>query len=539
MKPLAALAAAALFASQPLLWGHAFINPKDIPFLVFYIASVYLGLRMVDQIVERSRGDGGAHPLSRSTDMARKACAPWVVCGAALAATCLVLIAHFGEVWVRQVVQNAVVTAYHAPGDSTMGRLFAWLASRAKEIPVEAYIQKAWILFLRARTALDVATPILLLSSGAVLLPRVTQRVLRAVDRILAPAPSWPTIRSSHFLDWPLVRIAVLPGILLGLATSIRLIGPLAGGIVVLYFLLRAERRSLAPVVIYFSIACVALLVTWPYLWPSPVARLLEVVRHMADNPKIVPVLYRGSVIMSNQLPRDYLPRFLAITLTEPTWILFLGGIMASGRRLFQRTLDWREWGSILVWFFVPLLYVVLRRPAMYDGYRHFLFVLPPVFAVAGIGVDAILSRLKSPPIKVLLLVALVVPGLVGIVRLHPYEYTYYNSLVGGTGGAFRTYETDYWLTCYRAAMLHITNRAQDDSVLYVRRQPSLARQYAPEGMRVELYDPEVGQVPAGALLLLTTRTDADLGTYPDAPVLATEGREGAVFCVLKYIPDQ
>ncbi|HET9913827.1 MAG TPA: hypothetical protein VFQ13_18175, partial [Anaerolineales bacterium] len=26
-----------LYTSQPLLWGHAFINPKDIPFMVFFL----------------------------------------------------------------------------------------------------------------------------------------------------------------------------------------------------------------------------------------------------------------------------------------------------------------------------------------------------------------------------------------------------------------------------------------------------------------------------------------------------------------------
>ncbi|MGZ9235614.1 MAG: hypothetical protein ACXW4E_08825, partial [Anaerolineales bacterium] len=40
MKSAAALAASALFAWQPLLWGHAFINPKDPPFLMFILASV-------------------------------------------------------------------------------------------------------------------------------------------------------------------------------------------------------------------------------------------------------------------------------------------------------------------------------------------------------------------------------------------------------------------------------------------------------------------------------------------------------------------
>ena len=54
MKPSAALAASALFAWQPLLWGHAFINPKDPPFLVFFLASVCLGFEMVDQLASET-----------------------------------------------------------------------------------------------------------------------------------------------------------------------------------------------------------------------------------------------------------------------------------------------------------------------------------------------------------------------------------------------------------------------------------------------------------------------------------------------------
>src|SRR6185436_1418616 len=52
--PTAAFATVVLFSYQPLLWGHAFINPKDPPFLTFFLASVSLGFEMVDQLVENS-----------------------------------------------------------------------------------------------------------------------------------------------------------------------------------------------------------------------------------------------------------------------------------------------------------------------------------------------------------------------------------------------------------------------------------------------------------------------------------------------------
>ena len=32
------------------------------------------------------------------------------------------------------------------------------------------------------------------------------------------------------------------------------------------------------------------------------------------------------------------------------------------------------------------------------------------------------------------------------LVRLHPYEYMFYNQLVGGLEGAARRYEMDYWV---------------------------------------------------------------------------------------------
>ncbi len=57
MSELAAFGVVLLFLSQPLLWGHAFINPKDLPFMAFFTASIYTGFRMVDHYEVSSRLD--------------------------------------------------------------------------------------------------------------------------------------------------------------------------------------------------------------------------------------------------------------------------------------------------------------------------------------------------------------------------------------------------------------------------------------------------------------------------------------------------
>ena len=48
----AALSSALLFASQPLIFGHAFVNPKDTPFMTAFLGSVWVGLWASDLLVD-------------------------------------------------------------------------------------------------------------------------------------------------------------------------------------------------------------------------------------------------------------------------------------------------------------------------------------------------------------------------------------------------------------------------------------------------------------------------------------------------------
>ncbi len=51
-------------------------------------------------------------------------------------------------------------------------------------------------------------------------------------------------------------------------------------------------------------------------------------------------------------------------------------------------------------------------------------------------------------------------PGLIGIISLHPYEYIYYNEIVGGVDGAAGHYYADYWCTSFREAMKYVNQVA-------------------------------------------------------------------------------
>jgi hypothetical protein len=431
MSSPAALGAAALFAWQPLLWGHAFINPKDSSFLVFFLASVCLGFEMVDELSDEA-------------------------------------------INTRQKFSSTII-----------------------------------------------------------------------------------------------------PAIVLGITTSIRVLGPLAGLLVLAYGVWKFGRRItgfLAPFTFYGIVAVVAMLITWPYLWENPIARFIEVLGFMSDNPTQLSVLFGGEVYRAGELPRRYLPFMLATTLTEPVWpLFFIGVLIGYGKFLRQnRTLgaSFREtasadgWKSlrssldlammrnnifsltlILLWFVILLVYVLIRRPSMYDGLRHFLFVLPPIFIFTGFVFEFLMERIQRIQlIQPMWLYAgltfvFLLPGVLGIFRLHPYEYTYYNSFIGGTDQAFRQYETDYWLTCYKDAVEHLDQTIDEPINLYVHREAYIAEYYADENITIHELRGALDDVGTGDYVLVNTRTNEDRRIFKDVPPILQIERGDAVFCVIKRIP--
>ena len=406
MSSSAALFASAFLSFQPMLWGHAFINPKDPPFLTFFLASLCLGFEMVDSI------------LQDNNDKTRK---------------------------------------------------------------------------------------------------------------------------------------IILAAFTLGIATSIRILAPLAGILVFIYFLVslagKHNFRAWRSFVYYGLTAIVIMLATWPFLWDSLLKNFVDVFILMSDNPTHLSVLFDGKVYSASELPRRYLPTILTLTLTEPTWLLFgFGFFIGYWKLLKSRAPDIKKQLTsltlIFTYFLILLAYVLFRKPAMYDGMRHFFFILPPIFIFIGFAfeffIEKTTSLFHSPRTKWLhtsLGFLLIFPGMVGIVKLHPYEYAYYNSFVGGTDGAFRSYETDYWLTCYKDAVEKINADTNTQATLFVYREAYIAVTYV-EGNREtqDLRRPH-DKLQTGDYVLVSTRTNEDRKIFSQLPISMQIKRGDATFCVIRQAP--
>jgi hypothetical protein len=386
MSPGAAFGTALLFITQPLLWGHAFINPKDIPFLTCFLATVYCGLRMVDH-----------------------------------------------------------------PGGST----------------------------------------------------RINANM-------------------------------VVGAVLLGITASLRVLGPLAGAIVLVYAGYRWRSRVLLPASVYLTIAGLTLLLCWPYLWAAPATRFVESLTTMADFPFNSTILYAGQLYKANELPVTYLPSLLCLQLTESALLLIAAGLLIS-ISMFLKGKNKGLLALVVAWFFLPTTLILAARSPLYDNARQLYFLLPPLFIVAGLAFERILGYFKQPSLHGVVLLAAALPGILVGARLHPYEYVYYNALVGGTGGAFREYEMDYWGTSFdeTSRLMNLTLPWGSRVLVYGPEQIVAARA-RPD---LQILIPREDSNPGYDYVILLTRSNADLRLCRKAETIFSVGRRGAVFAELRSIP--
>jgi hypothetical protein len=208
--------------------------------------------------------------------------------------------------------------------------------------------------------------------------------------------------------------------------------------------------------------------------------------------------------------------------------------------------------GLSLAWLLLPLGGVLMLEPNVYDGLRHFLFVLPALGVLAGLGSVTVAGWLQRQGVPRPALAWVTAGALLAIpawdlVRLHPYQMTYYNGLVGGVGGASGRYQTDYWIASYREGMLWINEQAEQKpdrtfrvlvaGTAYV--LPAADHYGAPNVEVVTLDQYLRGQMSLSGFdfCLATTRAPWGAAVRGCGSVVHTVGRAGAAFTEIRRIP--
>ncbi|WP_346765744.1 glycosyltransferase family 39 protein, partial [Thauera aminoaromatica] len=223
-------------------------------------------------------------------------------------------------------------------------------------------------------------------------------------------------------------------------------------------FLLRGVLALLPAAAI--ALALGALFWPWAAMEPGNVLTAMRAFSHFSFE---LDTVLAGRVMNVGEVPGHYLAAYLLVRLPE----LFLAGLALAlllgvravpalaGEQALRAALPWLP---VVLAALFPLVYTLLAAPPLYNGLRHFSFVLPPLAVLAGMGLVRAWHGLSvRPPLlrrAVLGACALAVLGQLGqLARLHPYEYLAYNRLAGGVQGAVGRWEQDYWASSLREAV--------------------------------------------------------------------------------------
>ncbi|MGE0061869.1 MAG: ArnT family glycosyltransferase [Xanthobacteraceae bacterium] len=277
---------------------------------------------------------------------------------------------------------------------------------------------------------------------------------VRAIDEF--PRPSWPTV--------------AIFGVGLGVAFGTRILAVVSAApfVVAVAFLFASDARReslktawrnflafflrLLPA-LPLGIVVMGLLWPWSVLSPLHVIEAVEYFSSFFEKPW--EELYEGRLISVPDMPASYVPHLFALKLPEGLLIFVaIGTALALWRIAGKTETDGKTTRAnlliVLVAAVLPIAIAVITRPAGYNGIRHFLFAVPPLALLAGLAVPWLLDRARRHSRHAVIVVALlfaaaILDPLAAMIRLHPYEYTYFNLLAGSERGARKNYMIDYW----------------------------------------------------------------------------------------------
>jgi hypothetical protein len=508
-----------LFATQPLLVGHAFINQKDMPFLVLFMATILLGMVWLDHAAQdRSIRPETMDPTSSLVpragaqaidgDRRRLSSRMRALLLLASALACLVALDLAFVGVLGRMGRDLIVASFNGEAPAPIQRLFSAIATDAYKTPLDLYLDKYDSTMLVVRQLLPPAIVVLLAVGWSTVLPRLGE--------------FWGCTRKA--IANPLV---IAGGVVLGLLICVRQVGALAGGLVSLAILYRGRSKAIFPLVMYWSLAAIVVLATWPYLWADPIGNFTRSVFGVANFPSHT-VLFEGRKLSSTDLPWRYFPTLAGLELTEPAVILVLiGSIVAIWRLFNKRTRRFRIESTLLgLWFVIPLIAVLVLSPSIYGNIRQLLFMLPPLIILAGAGLQAIGSAIRFKGASIVLAGIVVLPGILACARLHPYEYAYFNAFAGGVAGADGNYALDPWCISFREATEVANGLARPGDRLLAVPSSSQIEPFLREDVVLLPHRSELGT--ADMVLTCTYRDSEDWSSAGFTPVYRVE-REGAV----------
>ena len=253
------------------------------------------------------------------------------------------------------------------------------------------------------------------------------------------------------------VRSMAFAGVYLGLALLTKIHGWLLPPAVLGWLVIRLPLRKAAPAfAAWLLVGLVVFFLGWPWLWYDTGLRLAAYLDTGLHRTTIL-VRYFGTDYADKDVPWHYPWVYFAATVPVGLHVL---GVIGVSRSVRQRD----RFLLLLLATIAGFLLLFSTRVPVYDGERLFLVVFPLWAIVIGRGFGALWGNLDGRRrLRTALAAATLLQG-TGLVLIHPFGLSYYNSLVGGLRGAERLgLELTFWGDAVDRVLLDALARAADE----------------------------------------------------------------------------
>jgi tetratricopeptide (TPR) repeat protein len=234
-------------------------------------------------------------------------------------------------------------------------------------------------------------------------------------------------------------------------------------------------KKSLLPALVLLLIITVgyaSVSLVWPYMGTNiwvPIKVLSSISNFEVFNAIEI---FKGEWINAFEIPKSYIPTWLAISL--PIFVLI--GFFAALPLLYKVDDDHNDTKAIGFLFFsiiFPVLFIILQGSNIYNGIRHLMFVIPPIITLSVLGWRSLFISFGHTALRYTLIAVLllsIAESSIWMIKSHPYQALYFNTLSGGPEAAFGNYEIDYWGISSREAVEWIDkntpNKSKEDPIL-------------------------------------------------------------------------
>jgi hypothetical protein len=280
-----------------------------------------------------------------------------------------------------------------------------------------------------------------------------------------------------RFLREPTIRRALFFSLAGALAANTKIVGALSWGLILLATLIslvarkRLNRSRLVAGLTAVGAFALFYAALTPALWAGPIAFVRYLLSNAVGFSRWSGVVYFQGVFFNPTrgvlLPRAYLPEMIALTTPVPFLLLAIAGQLRAVALCIRRDSRRPAFVVLTLLWLLPVAYVVLARPLLYNGWRHFYFLYAAVIAMGGLGLqwfwEALGSGRARKTVGAGAIAMLFLWQAVGIALNHPYQYVYYNALARDVS---QRYELDYWDVSTLNAMRRLCESGERDESL-------------------------------------------------------------------------